>query len=804
MGQRSISNSFDYGYLVVLAICLILIWPFLSREGLPQETDAELHVFRLHELGNLVQGGELYPRWAPNFYHGYGYPIFNYYAPLSYYLGLTVELWSRFDAVDGVKAVFIASQLAAAVGMYGFVRDNWGRRAGYVAAAVYVYSPYIQYIDPHARGVLPETLSLGLFPLALWSLDRLHRDDASSNWATSIILIAAVILAHNLMALLFFGLLFAWSLWIGFTPAPSLRRTPAAGSERRAAGRSAGIRLVAALLLGLGLASFFWLPVYLERNAVNLNTLVGQGDNYDFRTHFLTISELFAPSKRLDWSSTEPDFAFNLGVSQWVTGGLGIMFLLAGRVRHSRKLLFFTLSLALMLLMMLPASTPIWEAVPFLPYFQFPWRLLGAADAMLAVLAGAALSSLLSMLESRSPRSSQKRLSRVVSTAPVTVAFVAFPIVLGLPLSQPSPWPDFGEVSTLRMSLIENSGRWLGTTSTADYVPSTVDVIPERNGAVVQGIYEGTPLDRVNRAPGMIPDSATVTARFVRPLLTEYDVMSPEDFLLRLFLFDFPGWQVRVDGEPVDTELGRPEGFIVVPMPAGKHVVEVEFGSTPARTAATAISFVSLALSVAVVWSARRRTGAQSGRSGQAPGTVTSLAEPFRDRLILIAILALIAVHLLLLQPLGWLHYASAPYTAEPADVTLFRDFGEQIALIGYDVSSTRVSPGEVFEIGLYWQAQRPLGINYQAFVHLLAQNGAPVAQSDKLNPGEYPTKRWPVDKYVRDVHRLKIPEDLPGGLYSLTTGLWVQSDGWRLPLFDAYGQQIGDNAPILELTVEE
>ena len=31
--------------------------------------------------------------------------------------------------------------------------------AGYVAAAVFIYAPYVQYIDPHARGVLPESFS---------------------------------------------------------------------------------------------------------------------------------------------------------------------------------------------------------------------------------------------------------------------------------------------------------------------------------------------------------------------------------------------------------------------------------------------------------------------------------------------------------------------------------------------------------------------------------------------------------------------------------------------------------------------
>ena len=203
----------DPGFLVVLAISLVAIWPFVGRASLPQETDAELHIFRLQELSYLVRGGELYPRWAPNFYHGYGYPIFNYYAPLTYYLGLVVELMPGLGPVEGVKAVFVLGLLLAALGMYGFVRDNWGRPAGYVAAAAFIYAPYVQFIDPHARGVLAESFSLGAFPLALWSLDRLRRRPAPWIWIAAILAVAAVILSHNLMALLFFVLLLAWAVW---------------------------------------------------------------------------------------------------------------------------------------------------------------------------------------------------------------------------------------------------------------------------------------------------------------------------------------------------------------------------------------------------------------------------------------------------------------------------------------------------------------------------------------------------------------------------------------------------------------
>jgi hypothetical protein len=46
------------------------------------------------------------------------------------------------------------------------------------------------------------------------------------------------------------------------------------------------------------------------------------------------------------------------------------------------------------------------------------------------------------------------------------------------------------------------------------------------------------------------------------------------------------------------------------------------------------------------------------------------------------------------------------------------------------------------------------------------------VTQSDKLNPGDFPTRKWPVDRYVRDRHTLTLPSDLAAGDYQLTVGL--------------------------------
>jgi hypothetical protein len=287
----------------------------------------------------------------------------------------------------------------------------------------------------------------------------------------------------------------------------------------------------------------------------------------------------------------------------------------------------------------------------------------------------------------------------------------------------------------------------------------------------------------------MLPDGAAIETEVVRPLLTRYKMYTPRETRLRLYQFDFPGWTVRIDGEEVETELGRPEGFLVIPVPAGEHVIEVEFGSTPARTLGLVISMVSLMLMALVGWRMPARKGRQPEKS-------------FRDWPVLIVVLTLVAVTLLILEPTDVLHYHSQGKRAEPAQVAAYADFGEQLALLGYDVSDTSAKPGDTIDLTLYWKALDELDINYQVFIHVFDGEEL-VAQSDKLNPGEFPTRRWPTDKYVRDEHQIILPEGLRPGTYDVAIGAWVQGDGWRLPLLDAQGMQVGDRFPIFELEVD-
>ena len=159
--------------------------------------------------------------------------------------------------------------------------------------------------------------------------------------------------------------------------------------------------------------------------------------------------------------------------------------------------------------------------------------------------------------------------------------------------------------------------------------------------------------------------------------------------------------------------------------------------------------------------------------------------------------------NVLLLEPKGWIRLESADLTAIPAQNDHYAELGEQIALIGYDAPSTGAS-GSTVPFTAYWQALRPPEANYQVFVHLLDNRGQVVAQSDALNPGDFPTKRWPTDRYVRDEHDVILPGDLPAGEYQWSIGLWSAGEGRRLPVVDSAGLVLGDSVYLPgQLTIE-
>jgi 4-amino-4-deoxy-L-arabinose transferase-like glycosyltransferase len=110
--------------------------------------------------------------------------------------------------------------------------------------------------------------------------------------------------------------------------------------------------------------------------------------------------------------------------------------------------------------------------------------------------------------------------------------------------------------------------------------------------------------------------------------------------------------------------------------------------------------------------------------------------------------------------------------------------FGESIALAGFDMPTSTLRPGQTLSFNLHWQVLTSVPQNYTVFTHLLDSAGQLRAQQD--NPpqqGRYPTSWWSPGETIIDPHTLLLPPDLAPGSYTLRLGLYQPETGQRLPL---------------------
>ncbi|MBN1248444.1 MAG: hypothetical protein JXC32_12350 [Anaerolineae bacterium] len=796
-------------FFLAVGVGLLSASPYFANAGLPADTDAELHVYRTAELGYSIRAGNPYPRWAPDFYHGYGYPIFNFYAPLTYHLGHWLTLGHPERAAAGARLLFIFSQVAGALGAYQLGKLFGGRGGGLLGALSFAAAPYILLINPHVRGDLPESFALAFVPWALWAWESVWRQGTSRTTWWAVLSTAVVFLSHNLTGLTILVLvagLGAWRLVVGLgrthegTSAPG--RAGAGAQKRRRAipwhpnlGRAVMTGIIFVLI-----TAFFWLPFLAERSHIQLD-VAGDG-HYDYRNHFVAPLRLLAQLEPIDRRATAADVPMTLGTVPVVAalGGL-----IAALRRHRfHDVGFYAVGAVVLFWMMTPSSQGLWEILPGLEYYQFPWRFLGPTAALLVPLVGSlALTCEPTQTVMPKPASGWARgVSRFVPAG--ATALLLFGALPGL---YPLPWDaGFGFITPETIIKAELEGRWRGTTSTNDFVPASVEMIPGPQAEVLAS-YVHPPVDRVNRHT--LPDGTKVDVIPSVPWVNAFAVATQRAFTLRLYLFDFPGWRAYVDGQPVSVELAYPEGFITVPVPAGDHEVIVRFGSTPARRWAWSLSAAgAISLVVAWIWDRRRRPTSWAGWRApwavRGPGGQSSASERLAVLQVAAVLTVIYVVKVTVFDP-GGTFVLSTPFGQPPVDVVSQEaSFGGEIALLGFDVTPEIVSAGQVLEAKLVWMATRPLTRTYQSFVHLVYPEGKIASQSDHLNPGGFPTDLWPLDRYVVDRHHIRIPEDAVPGTYLLSAGLYTLTDGVRVPVVSASCGHRPDSIVLCEaITVE-
>ena len=128
----SLALGRDPLFWLTIGLAIFAIAPFLLPGYFWGANDARHHVYFLFEYDRAVQDGIWWPRWSPDFAFGYGYPLFNIYAPLAIYAAEIIHLLGA-DMISAVKLVYIFATIGAGLAMYGFTRRLFGSNAGLLA-----------------------------------------------------------------------------------------------------------------------------------------------------------------------------------------------------------------------------------------------------------------------------------------------------------------------------------------------------------------------------------------------------------------------------------------------------------------------------------------------------------------------------------------------------------------------------------------------------------------------------------------------------------------------------------------------
>lgn len=371
----------DHSYILkwILLVVIISIPTFarMLRPGIYSMQD--FPYFRVVEYTKCVQTNVFPCRWAPDAGLGFGEPVFSFYSHVPFFLGaLGTQLVG--SSIDSLKFVFAFSLFGSAITMFLLARSVWKNNwSAFASCIMYLYAPY-RAVDVWVRGALPEAFAFVLLPLILLSFEKLRLTKKVSWFASFVLSLSALFLTHNLSVLLFSPLLVVWFV-VGVLQSKD---------------KKVLFAVISASLLSICLSAFYLLPTIAESQYINLSTTtVGY---FDFRAHFVTVSQLFISRFWGYGGSTwgqEDGLSLSIGQVQGavllISFVTSLLALVRSKVASEESLKAFLLSvLALLFLAMTHnKSAFIWEELsPVMKYIQFPWRFLGVSLFCISLVTG--------------------------------------------------------------------------------------------------------------------------------------------------------------------------------------------------------------------------------------------------------------------------------------------------------------------------------------------------------------------------------------------------------------------------------
>lgn len=540
-----------WGVFIVLILSFWAVQPLLINGFFPIHDDTQ--VARVFEMGKALNDGMFPVRWVSDLGYGYGYPLFNFYAPLAYYAGGFFTLLG-FDTLLATKIMMGLGILFSGIFMYFLAREFWGEIGGIISGLFYVYVPY-HALDIYVRGAVGEFWAYAFVPLMTLGFYKVFQKRTWKWGVVGSIGYSGVILSHNLTALMFSPFLITLMVILSYF------------SYHRDKNILTTYYLLLTAALGLAIAAFYWMPALFEMRFTNIFSQIGGGAN--FNDHFICINQLWSSSWGFGGSAPGcilDGMSFQIGklhvLVAFSTLLLFILPRLFKRIAHDNDTYYYSSNIIIpfsltgfivSVILTLDVSKTLWETIPLMAFLQYPWRFLLLVSFFSSLLAG----SVIWFLEQEFEKS--KYLNTVVYLSAGVLVFLL--LFFNVKLFSPQTVVNKNAADYTN----EVSLKWIVSKISDEYMPPDFKRPKKEEELPRQSI-------EVLKGRGTVKDVRIKTGRISAEVKTE------EETTFKLNVAYFPAWKVFLDREITNFTIGNDGVYVEVSR--GNHLIEAKFSQT--------------------------------------------------------------------------------------------------------------------------------------------------------------------------------------------------------------------------------
>jgi hypothetical protein len=218
---------------------------------------------------------------------------------------------------------------------------------------------------------------------------------------------------------------------------------------------------------------------------------------------------------------------------------------------------------------MISVTNPLWQHLPKLRFVQLPWRWLLCLNVVLALL--------LTM-------STRRWSLRFLGSGALLLAV----LIAGYRIQAPW-WDTSADIAEMSDAVLDRTGY----EGSDEYVPA---------GADSYELHKDQPLVVDSSGHGFRTEGL-----IWKPAGKSLVIHAPSPQVVTLRLFNYPAWEVSVNGTRVATQTTEVTGLLQIPVTAGRNEIGIHFGHTQDRTAGGLMSLLSLGILVTGMFKTRRK-----------------------------------------------------------------------------------------------------------------------------------------------------------------------------------------------------